>query len=200
MCFPGATALASVGLSAATSIAAGNAQNQANTQSYEAAVEKYQLNEQDALAVNRADETSLTLRQMQENQSTAQQEQMAAVEGAQKQAQVRVSAAQGGVAGNDVTNIINGIGEQVNQKQTTLAINWQNTAQQLQSQKTADVAEEQMRINSQPIPTYQGTEATDLTTAGNLLKIAGSPSGQSAIGTVQNGFSNAASGLNISGM
>lgn len=189
MCFPGAGAAAgaaaSLGLGVASSLASFGAQQQ----QYSMEEQRYNENYQDALADNRATETSLLDRQMQEQQAYAQKDSLAATEGATKAAQVRVAAASNGVAGPVVGDLVNAIGQQINDKRATLETNWQNTASQIQSQKTAAVSQEESRINEVANPVSPSIDGTLLTIGGDALKAAGSTGGQAGL---------SAAGLNLS--
>lgn len=187
MCFPGAGALGTLGLGIASSMANFGA----SQASYAAQDARYEQNYTDALALNREQENALTTRQMQENQAFSQQDHMALVEGAQKKAQATVSAATGGVAGPVLTSVINGIGQQINDKQTTLETNWQNTVSQIQSQKIANVTEEQMHISDVQPPASPSIVPSLLNIGTSGAKAAASSSGQAGL---------SAAGLNVGAM
>lgn len=187
MCFPGAGAVAELGLGAASSMA----QFGASQASYASQEARYDENYQDALAFNREQEDALTSREMQENASFSQQDHMALVEGAQKKAQATVAAAAGGVAGPVLGSVIEGIGQQINDKQTALETNWRNTASQIQSQKTADVSEEQMRIAEVAQPAQPNIASTLLNIGTDAVKAGASSSGQAGL---------QAAGLNVGAM
>ena len=147
MCFAGATMIGNA-FGAMGELANFGSQEE----QYEAKEQQYAQNIEDAEADNRADETSLTLREMQENQSYSEQDHQALIEKAQKQAQVMAAAGSSGVAGNSVGQLVAGIGVDINEKRATLETNWANTATQLQSQKDTAVAQEMARINQVAAP------------------------------------------------
>lgn len=134
--------------------------------------------------MDRDQQDSLTEREMQEQGATSQSEHMALVEGAEKSAQVVASSAAGGVAGNDVATLVNGVGQQVREKTETLNQNWQNTASQLQSQKNAETQETQMEISEVAQPQDPSFASTAIGIAGDAIGASASKSGQAGISAV----------------
>ena len=187
MCFPGVAAAGGFALSAASSMASFGA----SQEKYAAQVAAYNQNYQNALAQDRATDLSLTQRQMQEGAAYSEKDHLALVEGAVKQAQITSAAASSGVAGPTVASLVDAVGQQIDAKRTTLETNWQNTASQLQAQKTSQVMEEGMRIGEVAQPVNPGATEAVLGVSGSALKAAGSPSGQSGL---------SAAGLNVTGM
>ena len=187
MCFPGVAAAGGLALSAASSMASYGA----SQEKYAAQVTAYNQNYQNALAQGRAADLDLTQRQMQEGAAYSEKDHMALVEGAVKGAQIASAAASSGVAGPTVASLVDAVGQQINEKRATLETNWQNTASQLQSQKTSQVTETGMRIGEVAQPVNPGATGALLDVAGSVAKAAGSPSGQSGL---------SAAGLNVTGM
>lgn len=192
MCFPGAPVVAMMGIQAAQGIAGFEGQQQ----QYGAEETRFNQNYQNALAQNRIDETTLGERQMQEDAAYAQKDRMAAIEGATKSAQIAVSAAASGVAGPTVTSLVNSVGEQINTKRADLETNWQNTVQDIQSQKTSAVSQEVTRMGEVANPVSPSPVGSMLGVAGNVTQDLSSPSG-AALG---NTINQAVAGLNVTPM
>lgn len=139
-------------------------------QQYAAKEQQYVQNFADALQDNRDNEEALTQREMQENQSYSDKDHQALIEGAEKEAQVRVAAATNNVAGITPQQIAMDVGQQIDAKRSALQTNWQDTATQLQSQKDTDVVQEMSRIN-QVAPPYSPSPMGAI--AGSIGDLAG---------------------------
>lgn len=184
MCFAGA---AGPGFAAAQMVA-GFIQQQ---QTYAGQEQQFNQNTQNALSDNRITESRLQAQEMEENASYSQKDQLALNEGAEKEAQVRAAAATGGVAGNSVSEIVNGVGEQINLKQDALQTSWQSQVQQTESAKVSGVAQEQSRIGEVANPYSPSVVGTLLGVASEGVKAGDTPSGQSFFSGLSGG-----SGLN----
>lgn len=126
----------------------------------------YDQNYQNSLAAARDSQQQLTLRQMQEQEATAQKDHKMVVDQAKAEAAASVSAAGANVSGLSVDNLIGDVRRQTTQNRTNNQRNWEMTAQQLQTEKDATNTTAQSRINSmQP-----GTDPSPL---GLVIDIAG---------------------------
>lgn len=150
-------------LSAASTMAQFGAQQQAA----DAQTARYNQNYQNALAAGRDDHNQLTLRAMQEQEATAQKDHSIIVEGAEKAAEVSVSAAGGNVSGLSVDALLGDVARKTAMNRATVQRNAEMTAAQLQMEQRGVVAKEQARINSMA----PGVDPNPLEPA---LKIAGS--------------------------
>lgn len=185
MCFPG--------LSAVTGIMGSVVGMMQQQQQYEAEQARFNQNYQNALADNRITEDRLQAQETQENAEYAGKDQMALIEGAQKQAQVTAAAATGGVAGNSVQAITNEIGTAINFKRATLNDQWNANVDQTESEKKSGVAQETSRIAEVAEPTPPDGLSTLVGIAGAGLKFGGSSAGQSFFGSSTGGSSTVAS-------
>lgn len=136
--------LATFALSAMSSVAS-FAQKQ---QEADAQTERYNQNVQNALAAGRDQHNQLALRQMQEQRADSQKQHVMNLEGAEKAAEVSVSAAGGGVGGLSVDALLSDIRRKTAMNRATMSENYKMTAAQLQAQNKAVVNQEQSRINS----------------------------------------------------
>lgn len=184
MCFPGASLLTGV-----MSTVVGMEQQQ---QQYAAQLTQFNQNYQDALSDNRITEDRLQAQEVQENQEYAGKDQIALIQGAEKQAQVTAAAATGGVAGNSVQAITNEIGTQVNFQRATLNQQWNANVDQTESEKESGVAQETSRIAQVAQPTPPDGLSALVSLAGAGLKAGASPAGQSFFGSVTGGSGTAA--------
>jgi cytoskeletal protein RodZ len=175
MCFPGAAAV--IGVAQAVVGFAGQEQQ------YQEEEARYNQNYQNALQDNRTAEARLQAKTMEQNQEYSQKAQMVQVEGAQKQATVAAAAATSGVSGNSVQEITNSVGEQINQKQADLQLQWQANVNQTASEKASAVDQENSRIGEVANPYSPSPAGALLSAAGAGLKFAGSSGGQSLFGT-----------------
>lgn len=184
MCFAGpAAAGMQFAVSAMSSLAAFGAQQQQAVEQED----RFNENYQNALADNRTTETSLLDRQMEEQRAYAQKDQLALLEGAEKTSQVQASAAAGNVRGNDITEVVNGIGEAINQKRAALFDNWQSGSLNIEAEKATAVEQETTRIEEVAQPYSPGIGGTLLGIAGAGLKAGANPNVQSYFGFGQSG-------------
>lgn len=137
MCGPLAT-FAIGALQAAVSFAAASAEASAT---YDAARQSYQV-EQD----------TITKRQMQEQEATAQKLHLQNIEEAQKRSEVELSAAEGNVGGISIGNLVADVTRRAATNRQTERSNLAMTVQQLQLEKKGSQARNQSRINASPKP------------------------------------------------
>ncbi|WP_298951568.1 hypothetical protein [uncultured Methylobacterium sp.] len=149
----------------------------AKQQQYEREVTQYNQNYQNALAANRDDQRQIALRQMQEEQAFRQKDHVAAVEGAERSADVSVTAASAGVGGLSVGNLIADIGRKTAENRSMMELNWKNTAQQLQAQNDASTKKAQSRIQSMPVPVAPSPLSMFVDIGGSAVKAFGSGGG-----------------------
>lgn len=167
-------------------------------QTFQAQEQRYNQNYTDALADNRVTEERLNEREMEENASYVQKDQMSLIEGAEKQAQVRSAAATGGVAGNSVQSTVNEIGTQINFKRGTLQQQWQASLGQTESEKLTAVDQEEARIGEVAPPTSPSPVGSVLSVAGAGLSYGSTDAGKSFFGGLSGGGgSGASSGINV---
>ncbi|MCW2317139.1 hypothetical protein M2322_002693 [Rhodoblastus acidophilus] len=160
------------------------AQYGAAQSNYAAALGQYNQNYQNALAEGREADLASTTRQMQEAKAYSQKDHLAALEGAQKQAQVAAAAASNGEAGNVVTDLTASIANQIAEKRATLESNYKDTVSQIQMQKQNQVLEEQMRITGVSQPIDPGIGSTLVNVGSDAVKAAGTTSGQAGLSTI----------------
>lgn len=192
MCFPGAPL--------ALGVAQGVVSFMGQQQNYEAEKARYEANYKQALEDNRLTEERLNAREMQENASYVQKDQLALIEGAEKQAQIRVAAAAGGVAGNGVQSIINEVGTQIGMKRAALSTQWLNSLDQTEAEKATGVAQEKARIGEVAPPVSPSPLGTILGVAGEGLKYASTSSGKSffsSFGSSGVGDQPSSAGINV---
>ena len=189
MCFP--LVAAQLGGTALGALATMGAQQQ----TFDAEAQRYTQNYNDALADNRVTEDRLQEREMEENASYVQKDQLALNEGAQKQAQVRAAAGAGGVTGTGVQDVVNAIGTQINAKRATLNQQWTSSIGQTQSEKLTGVNQEEARMGEVAPPTSPNFAGTLLGAAGQGLSTAGTPSGQAFFNGIGSTVSSASAGL-----
>jgi len=161
MC-PPVLALATFAISAASSVVG----YQAQQAQYSAQLQQKNENDRLALATGREEQLRLTQRQLQEQQAYGQKVHMQNVEAAEREADVRVSAAGGNVAGISVGNLIGDVRRRAGNNLLTLETNYMNTAQQLQAEQEATVTKIRNRQASVATPTPPSP-------AGAILSIAG---------------------------
>jgi hypothetical protein len=159
----------------------------AQEQQYNEQQAQYNQNYVNALSDNRLTEDTLQARGMENNQQYAQKDQLTLIQGAQKQATVKAAAATGGVSGNVVQSIVNGIGTQVNQARATLLTQWQANATQNYDEKQSAVSQEISRIGEVAAPFSPSPVGAVLGAVGGGLKFAGTSTGQSFFGSIGGG-------------
>lgn len=119
----------------------------------------YQAQKQESDAVRQAsmqayenDTTQLTRRQMQEADATSQKLQLSSIEEAQKAAAVEASAAESGVSGISLGNLLADVARTGANNRMTEKTNRDMMLAQLQQEKKGSQAQNQGRINSAPRP------------------------------------------------
>lgn len=98
------------------------------------------------------DSVQLSRRQMQEADATTQKLQLSNLEEAQKAAAVEVSAAESGIAGISLDNLLTDVARTGARNRMTEKENASMMVAQLQQEKKASQAQNQGRINSAPRP------------------------------------------------
>lgn len=141
MCGP----LATFAIGALSSVASFAAQNAEAAAVQEAAQSSYEQ-----------DQTSLSLRQIQEEDAAAQKLRTQRIEEAKMTSEVEVSAAEAGVAGISVENLVADVGRQSANARQNVRNNLGMTLSQLQLEKKGSRAQNQGRINSAPRPSPLG--------------------------------------------
>lgn len=142
MCFDPVTA-------SVLSFAVGAAQSVAQ---YQAASQESKAAQQAATASYENDQHQLSLRQMQEQDATAQKASITNIEEAQKVADVQVSASGANLSGISVDNLIADVRRQGARNRDTQQQNLKNSLVQLQAEKRGSRVTNQGRINSVPRP------------------------------------------------
>lgn len=179
MCFPPAIIAA---VSVATSVASAAVGMAGAQQQYQQDKQRYLQNYSDALADARSSYGRLQSQEMENDQQYVEKDQLALIEGAQRQAQVAASAATANVAGPTVQEIVNGIGGAINMKRSTLNLQWRANVQQSEGEKQAATAQEADRIGMVAPPVAPNPLGFALQAIGSGLKFAGSSSGQGFFG------------------
>jgi len=180
MCFP--LVAAQLAVTAATAVAGFASQEQ----QYSEEEARFQQNYTDALSDNRTTEQRLQAQEMEENAQYTQKDQLALIEGAEKQAQAQTAAATTGVAGNSVQDIVNSIGSQINYKRADLNEQWQAQVTQTESEKVSAVEQEKSRMGEVANPISPSPVGAILGVVGAGLKL-GSGSGSNFFGTTSDG-------------
>ncbi|GJE18758.1 virion core protein, T7 gp14 family [Methylobacterium marchantiae] len=147
----------------------------AKQQQYEKDVKQYNQNYQNSLAANRDEQKGIAQRQMQEAQAFQQKDHGAVLQQAEKSAEVSVGAAEGGVGGLSVGNLLGDVQSKTALNRETLETNFKNTAAQLQTQNDAYTNKAQSRIQSMAIPTAPSPMSAIVDVAGAGLKAFGQP-------------------------
>jgi hypothetical protein len=160
---------ASLAISAASAVV----QYQGQQAQYSADKQRYQQNLINSRAAQRDEQRSLTLRQMQEQDALSQKTHLVKVESAERQADVKVSAAGGNVSGISVDNLIGDVVSRAGTQQNSLERNWENTAAQLQAEQDATATRTQGRINQVAQPTAPSAAGPVLGFLGSGLKAYG---------------------------
>lgn len=141
MCDPVTLGLLQFGIGAASTVANYSAQQQ-EAEATKAAAEQAFQNEQ----------SQINLRQMQEQDALRQKQQAQNIEEAEVKASAQVSAAEGGIAGVSVDNILSDVSRRAARNREVEATNTKNIITQLQAEKKASGSRAQSRINSAPKP------------------------------------------------
>lgn len=129
-------------------------------------VATYQAQRQDAKNQRAAasaafteDQKSISLRQMQEQDAASQKRKLSQLEDAELVAEATVQAAEGGVAGVSVENVLADITRRGARNRQTIADNTKMITVQLQQEKRGSRATAQSRTNAAPKPSALGLVA-----------------------------------------
>lgn len=110
----------------------------------------YQANKRNAEVAMQVNYAQLGLRQIQEGEKMTAESQKAAIDVAKAKARFRTQAAEGGVSGLSVENVVADIGRQAAIEDEGRKYNYVSTISQLQKEKEAKQAEAHGRILSVP--------------------------------------------------
>lgn len=132
----------------AVSAASSVASFAAKQQEADAQNQRYNQNYVNSLAAARDEHNTLTLRAMQEQEATAQKDHQLLIEGAEREADVQVSAAGGNVGGLSVDALVGDVIRQTATQRYNATRNAEMTAQQLTMQQKGVVTKAESRINS----------------------------------------------------
>lgn len=181
MCFPLLAATAAI--SAVSALVSFQGQ-QANANAQKS---QWQMNQVNALAADRDTQNQLTERQLQENGATQQKVQASYLDQARREAEAQASGASSGISGISLDSIVSDVAGRSEANRATLLTNWNNTAQQLQTEKDAANDQYESRVDSvgqgvapNPLVPVLGVAATgvkyetDSTNAANAAGNAGS--------------------------
>lgn len=157
-------------ISAAVSIASSVVGFMGQQDEYDARAQQWQQNRQNALAAGRDDQQAIQLRMIQEQEALTQQQHLTEIEGAEVAAEAEVSAANSGVSGVSLQNILKGIHQKVSMKRAANLENYKNTAIQLSAQMKATNTDIENRINSVAKPSAPNPLGLALTVAGQGLQ------------------------------
>lgn len=165
MC-PPVIALASVLVSGLSAVAG----HQAQQAQYQAQKEQKAANDRNALAAARDDHNALTQRSLQEQDAYAQKRHLQLTELAEAEADIAVSAAASGVSGISVGNLVADARRRAGNNLTTMEINYENTAAQLEAEQRGVVSKATSRIGQVAHPTKPSAAGALLGFAGSALK------------------------------
>lgn len=176
MCFPLAAAIGPLvgAMSSIGSAALGFSNSQ---EQYSQETKQYAQNVSNAEGDARTDYVRENASEMENNAQYAEKSQLTNIEGAEKQSSVQAAAATGGVSGNVVTSIINGIGTSIGMKGAELNDQWAANAEQSESEKSQSTSQENMRIGEMAPPIAPNPGGAIIGAIGGGLKFAGSMSG-----------------------
>lgn len=179
MCFPLVAAIGPlVGLASSIGSAA---MGMANSQEqYSQETKQYAQNVSNAEMDARTDYVRENSSEMENNAQYAEKAQLGLIEGAEKQSSVAASAATGGVSGNVVTSIINGIGTAVGMKGAELNKQWAANGEQAEAEKAQSTNQENMRIGEMAQPIEPNPGGAIIGALGGGLKFAGELSGKNS--------------------
>lgn len=164
MCAPMA-ALAAIVSVAQSVVSFGAAQDD-----YNAKAAQWRQNVTNSLHSGAEDQKKLLLRISQEQDAFVQKRHLSEVEGAETAAQAEVSAAQAGVSGLSLDNIITGIGQDISRNQQADRTNYENTVVQLTSELESTNTRIQNNINSVQTPTKPNPMGYALQGIGGAIK------------------------------
>lgn len=148
MCGPIAAGILTFAVSAAQSVAQYSAQKEDAKNQREAARVAYE-----------DDQRQTSLREMQEQDAASQKVASDKLQGAEIAAEASVQAAEGGVAGISVDNLMADISRRGARNRETISENTRMTIAQLQQQKKGSKSNAQSRINAAPNPSALGLVA-----------------------------------------
>lgn len=144
MCAPQLLAVAGFAVSAASTVV-GFMGQQAQANAQDAA---WKQNYTNALAAARDDQNQMTARQVQEADASSLKQHQQDIAVAQKQAEVSVQAASGGVSGISVDSLLNDVSREGDLNKLSIQRNFEATVTQLQKEKDATNNTALNRINS----------------------------------------------------
>ena len=152
-------------------IAVGSAvmEMQAQQADYDNKMAQKRQNTVNALNAGVEDQKKLNLRMTQEQDAFYQRTHETRVEAAETAAQAEVSAAEGGIGGLSIDNILLGINRDANRNLSATQTNYQNTVLQLQAENEATNTTIQNNINSVATPTAPNPVGTILGGIGGAL-------------------------------
>lgn len=179
MCFPLAAAIGPL-IGAMSSIGSGVMGMASSQEQHEQESKQYAQNVANAEGDARTDYVRENSAEMENNAQYAEKAQLGLIEGAEKQASVEASAATGGVSGNVVTSIINGIGTAVGMRGAELNKQWSANAEQQESEKVQTTNQENMRIGEMAPPIAPNPGGAIIGMLGGGLKFAGELSGKNS--------------------
>lgn len=125
----------------------------AASQDFNARSAQWRQNYVNSLAAGRDEQRQLTLRQLQEQDAAIQKGHLLMLDEAERRSEVAVDAATAGIGGVTLDNLLTDVSRKAALNRATLATNYKNTAQQLQTEKDASVTGIENRINSVARPT-----------------------------------------------
>ena len=137
---------------------------------YNARAAQWKQNYVNALASGREEQQQLQVRMVQEQAGHSQQQQMSEIEGAEVRAEAEVSAANAGLSGISLNNILTGINRKIGQKQAAEETNYLNTVAQLGQNLKATNTNISNRINSVSTPVSPNPLGYALQGIGGALK------------------------------
>lgn len=155
---------------AAVSIASSVVSFMGASEDYENKAAQWRQNAANSLASGVEDQKKILLRMTQEQDAFVQKRHLAEVEGAEAQAQAEVSAAEGGVSGLSLDNIVTGIQRDISRNQTADRTNYENTVVQLGAELESTNTQIENRINSMQKPTKPNPLGYALQGIGGSLK------------------------------
>lgn len=166
MCDPGSIALASLAIGAATSATSASAANA----DYAAKSASWQQNVVNSEAAGRDEQKQIIGNQLADQAKTDQQLQVSQLSQAEKSAQYGVQAAEGGVSGVSVDNVLNDIAGKSEVNRTYADENYKFVVADTQEHLTSSTDQTQSRINQDTIPQSPSPLTPILGIAGAGLK------------------------------
>lgn len=141
-------------------------------QDYAAAAAAWRQNAVNALAAGRDEQQQLLLRTMQEQEAKDQKIGLQNIEEAQKKAEAELAAAEGGVGGISLANVISDIGRRAAFNRQTEERNYQMTAAQITQEMRATNTRIESRVNSVQRPVRPNALGFFLPAIGSGLRMA----------------------------